>query len=68
MNQVEICDRAIAKIDKRIEALSVTRESWVQLRFQAQCVKDERQSDLDMGSASVDDSGAVASASSRKSR
>ena len=68
MNQVEICDRAIAKIDKRIEALSVTRESWVQLRFQAQCVKDEKQSDLDMGSASVDDSGAVASASSRKSR
>ena len=68
MNQVEICDRAIAKIDKRIEALSVTRESWVQLRFQAQCVKDERQSDLHMGSASVDDSGAVASASSRKSR
>lgn len=68
MNQVEICDRAIAKIDKRIEALSVTRESWVQLRFQAQCVKDEKQSDLDMGSASLDDSGAVASASSRKSR
>ena len=68
MNQVEICDRAIAKIDKRIEALSVTRESWVQLRFQAQCVKDDKQSDLDMGSASVDDSGAVASASSRKSR
>ena len=68
MNQVDICDRAIAKIDKRIEALSVTRESWVQLRFQAQCVKDEQQSDLDMGSASVDDSGAVASASSRKSR
>ena len=68
MNQVEICDRAIAKIDKRIEALSVTRESWVQLRFQAQCVKDDKQSDLDLGSASCDETGAIAPASGRKSR
>ena len=67
MNQVEICDRAIAKIDKRIEALSVTRESWVQLRFQAQCVKDDNQSDLDLGSAAVDVADAAPPASGRKS-
>ena len=68
MNQVEICDRIIAKIDKRIEALQVTRESWVSLRFTAQCSRDDTTAELDLGTASVDDTGVIAPASGRKSR
>lgn len=66
MNQVEICDRAITKIDKRIEALQVTRESWVSLRFTAQCSRDDTTSELDLGCASVDDTGVIASSSGKK--
>ena len=66
MNQVEICDRAIAKIDKRIEALQVTRESWVSLRFTAQCSRDDSTAELDLGSASVDDTGVIAPSSGKK--
>ena len=66
MNQVEICDRAIAKIDKRIEALQVTRESWVSLRFTAQCSHDDMSAELDLGSASVDDTGVIAPSSGKK--
>ena len=66
MNQVEICDRAIAKIDKRIEALQVTRESWVSLRFSAQCSRDDTSAELDLGSASVDEMGVIAPASGKK--
>lgn len=66
MNQVEICDRAIAKIDKRIEALQVTRESWVSLRFSAQCSRDDMTAELDLGCASVDETGVIAPSSSKK--
>ena len=68
MNQIEICERAIAKIEKRLAALQVVRESWAALALIAQSSRDDTTAELDLGSASVEDSGAVASASSRKSR